>query len=138
MLTTFAKDPRPTDLHLETSVKMRLAFFLMLLRYLLALSLRTWEQKKLMMSAFSALLAMHIEQTIKVFPKLTCHIPEKWYPWMVCLEDQSSNLTDGQHFYQETKAFLIAPQRRCIQCSKCQWLAYTAIRITSEYKNSHL
>ncbi|BAS73288.1 Os01g0630000 [Oryza sativa Japonica Group] len=54
-------------------------------------------------------------------------IPEKLYPWMACPEDQSSNLIDGQHFYQEIKAFLSAPQQRCIQCSKCQWLVYTAI-----------
>uniref|UniRef100_A0A0A9AB94 Uncharacterized protein n=1 Tax=Arundo donax TaxID=35708 RepID=A0A0A9AB94_ARUDO len=47
---------------------------------------------------------------------------------MACLEDRSSNLTDGQHFYQETKVFLLTPQRRCIQCSKCQWLVYTLKR----------
>jgi hypothetical protein len=55
-------------------------------------------------------------------------IPEKLYPSKVFLEDQSLSLTDGQHFYQETKAFLSALQQKCTQYSKCQWQVYTAFQ----------
>jgi hypothetical protein len=132
MITAFAKDPRPEDLHLETSVKMKLSLsFSCCSDTSLLCHCGPGSRRNQRCQPSSTLLVMHIEQIIELSPKLTSHIPEKWYPWMGCLEDQSSNLTDGQHFYQETKAFLLAPQQRCIQCSKCQWPVYTAIGIIS-------
>jgi hypothetical protein len=63
-------------------------------------------------------------------------IPEKLCPRKVFLEDQSLSLTDGQHFYQETKASLSAPPQKCTQCSKCQWQVYTAFQREQEPKTN--
>ena len=97
-------------------------FFLIVVKYLLAFSFRTWSWH------FSLYLIWYtkIKSITKFHNKEQICLPEIWYLMTASPADLSLNLAGEQHFYQGKVASRLILRQKCSLCSICQWQGYTA------------